>query len=51
MMFSRISAKGKVTLRLRVRQALQVKPGDRVVFLVEATSVLLQPLRAPARVT
>jgi len=41
---SRISAKGQITLPRKVRQALNVKPGDRLVFLVENTTVLLQPL-------
>jgi AbrB family looped-hinge helix DNA binding protein len=46
MMLSRISAKGQITLPRKVRQALKVKPGDRVLFLVEDTSVLLQALAA-----
>ena len=44
MILSRISAKGQITLPRKVRQALNVKPGDRLVFLVEEKTVLLQPL-------
>lgn len=44
MTFSRISEKGQITLPRKVRQALQVKPGDRVLFVVEDQSVRLQPL-------
>jgi antitoxin PrlF len=44
MILSRISAKGQITLPRKVRQALNVKPGDRLVFLVENKTVLLQPL-------
>jgi len=46
MMVSQISAKGQITLPRRVRQALKLKPGDRVFFLVDEISVLLQPLAA-----
>jgi len=44
MILSRISAKGQITLPRKVRQALNVKPGDRLVFLVENRTVVLQPL-------
>jgi AbrB family looped-hinge helix DNA binding protein len=43
---SRLSAKGQITLPRKVRQALKVKPGDRVLFLVEDEMVRLQPLAA-----
>jgi antitoxin PrlF len=44
MILSRVSSKGQVTLPRKVRQALQLKPGDRVVFLVDQETVTLQPL-------
>jgi antitoxin PrlF len=44
MILSRISPKGQITLPRKVRQALDVKPGDRVLFLVEDKTVLLQPV-------
>ena len=44
MILSRISAKGQITLPRKIRQALDVKPGDRVLFLVEEKTVLLQPV-------
>jgi AbrB family looped-hinge helix DNA binding protein len=43
---SRISAKGQITLPRKVRQALNVKPGDRVLFLIEPEAVRLQALAA-----
>jgi AbrB family looped-hinge helix DNA binding protein len=46
MTLSRISAKGQITLPKKVRQELHVKPGDRVLFLVEETSVVPQALAA-----
>ena len=46
MILSRISSKGQVTLPRKVRQALQVKPGDRVFFVVEDDTVILHPLAA-----
>jgi antitoxin PrlF len=46
MAHSILSAKGQVTLPRKVRQALKVKPGDRVLFLVEDEVVRLQPLAA-----
>jgi len=44
MILSRISAKGQITLPLKVRKALELKPGDRVIFLIEDKTVLLQPI-------
>jgi AbrB family looped-hinge helix DNA binding protein len=41
---SRVTSKGQITLPRKVRQALAVKPGDRVQFLVEDQAVLLRPL-------
>jgi AbrB family looped-hinge helix DNA binding protein len=46
MILSRISSKGQVTLPRKVRQALQVKPGDRVLFVVADDTVILQLLAA-----
>lgn len=44
MISARVSAKGQITLPERVRQALEVKPGDRVLFVVEDKRVVLQPM-------
>jgi AbrB family looped-hinge helix DNA binding protein len=44
MILSRISPKGQITLPRKVRQALDVKAGDRVLFLVEDKTVRLQPV-------
>ena len=44
MITARISPKGQITLPKKVRQALAVKPGERVMFQVEADGVLLKPL-------
>jgi AbrB family looped-hinge helix DNA binding protein len=44
MIISRVSSKGQVTLPRKVRQALQLKPGDQVVFLLDEETVTLQPL-------
>ena len=44
MISSKISAKGQITLPRKVRQALAVKPGDSVLFLLENKTVVLQPL-------
>jgi AbrB family looped-hinge helix DNA binding protein len=46
LILSRISAKGQITLPRKVRQALHLEPGDRVLFLVENETVTLQPLTA-----
>jgi AbrB family looped-hinge helix DNA binding protein len=46
MILSRISAKGQVTLPRKVRQTLQVKPGDQVEFVLKQDTVVLQPLTA-----
>jgi AbrB family looped-hinge helix DNA binding protein len=43
---AKISAKGQITLPRTIRQALDVKPGDRVLFFVENGSVRLQALPA-----
>ncbi len=44
MILARISPKGQVTLPWRVRQALDVRPGDRVLFVVEDKRVVLRPM-------
>jgi AbrB family looped-hinge helix DNA binding protein len=43
---SRISAKGQITLPRKVRLALKVKAGDRVLFVVQKEGVQLQPVPA-----
>ena len=44
MITAKISAKGQITLPKRVRQALAVKPGEQVLFVVEDKTVWLRPL-------
>src|SRR5262245_2739877 len=44
MVASKISSKGQITLPLAVRKALNAKPGDRVLFMVENGKVVLRPL-------
>ncbi len=46
MILSKISSKRQITLPRKVRQALHLEPGDRVLFLVEDETVTLQPLAA-----
>lgn len=46
MILSRISAKGQITLPKKVRQTLEVNPGDRVLFVIEDDTVVLKPLTA-----
>jgi AbrB family looped-hinge helix DNA binding protein len=41
---ARISAKGQITLPRKIRKALAVEPGDRLVFALERGSVFLRPL-------
>ncbi len=41
---TKISAKGQITLPQKVRKALAVKPGDRLVFVVEGATVSLRSL-------
>jgi AbrB family looped-hinge helix DNA binding protein len=48
MILSRLSSKGQITLPRKVRQALNIKPGDRVLFLVENETVRLQPVATPS---
>src|SRR5258708_7826191 len=42
MISTRVSPKGEITLPKRIRQALQVKPGDRVCFESGDKTVLLR---------
>ena len=42
MYISRISSKGQITLPRNVRQALQVRPGERVLFSIGEHGVVLQ---------
>jgi antitoxin PrlF len=44
MISSRISSKGQITLPKRVRQALNVSSGERVVFVLEGRSVVLRAM-------
>jgi AbrB family looped-hinge helix DNA binding protein len=44
MLTAKVSSKGKITLPLRVRQALNVQPGGHVLFVVRDKSVLLRPI-------
>jgi antitoxin PrlF len=44
MITAKISSKGQITLPRRIRQALDVKPGERVLFVVEQERVVLRPM-------
>ena len=44
MILSKISSKGQITLPRKVRQALHLELGDRVLFLVDGEIVTLQPV-------
>jgi antitoxin PrlF len=44
MITSRISSKGQITLPKGVRRALDVKPGEQVIFVVKDNAVVLQSL-------
>ncbi len=44
MITAKISSKGQVTLPRRVRQALDVQPGERVLFVVGDKSVELRAI-------
>jgi AbrB family looped-hinge helix DNA binding protein len=44
MITAKITEKGEITLPRRVRQALNVKPGERVQFIVGDESVVLRPV-------
>jgi AbrB family looped-hinge helix DNA binding protein len=46
MITARVSSKCQVTLPKRVRQALQVEPGERVLFVVADKTVELRSLGA-----
>ena len=46
MVTAKLSAKSQITLPRQVRQALDVKPGERVVFTVAEGSVVLHALGA-----
>lgn len=40
-----ITAKGQITIPKNVRQALDLKKGDRVVFMLEGEQAILIPVR------
>ncbi len=44
MITAKISSKGQITLPRMVRQALEVGPGERVIFTVEDRTVVLRAL-------
>lgn len=44
MISARISSKGQITLPRSIRQVLDVRPGDRVLFVVEDETVSIQPM-------
>ena len=44
----KISSKGQVTIPKEVREALGLKPGDRVEIKVEGNIAVLEPLRKPS---
>jgi AbrB family looped-hinge helix DNA binding protein len=44
MITAKISSKGQITLPRKVRQALDVSPGERVTFTVEDRAVVLRAL-------
>lgn len=44
MLSAKVSSKGQITLPKRVRQALDVRPGERLMFLVEDQSVVLRAM-------
>lgn len=48
MKLSRISSKGQVTIPKAVRQALGVKPGDLISFVVQKDVVSLKAVRSLA---
>jgi AbrB family looped-hinge helix DNA binding protein len=43
---AKITSKGQITVPLRVRRALGVKPGDRIVFDLGGAEVVVRPIRA-----
>ncbi len=44
MITAKISSKGQITLPRSVRRALDVKPGERVLFVMENRKVMLRPI-------
>ena len=41
---AKISSKGQITLPRKIRQSLNAKPGDRVIFVVGDNTVALRPI-------
>ena len=48
MSMAKISSKGQIALPKRVREALEVKPGDMVEIEVKANVALLRALKKPS---
>lgn len=44
MLTAKISSTGQITLPKSIRRVLEVKPGERVLFVVEDRTVLLRPM-------
>ena len=40
-----VSSKGQVTIPVRIRRRLGLKPGDRIEFVVKAGMTTIQPVR------
>ena len=49
MVESRITSKGRTTLPKPVREALGVKPGDRVRYFIQGDDVRIKPVRPLSR--
>lgn len=45
MVGSKITSKGQTTIPKRIRERLQLEPGDRVLFVERKDEVVLQPVK------
>lgn len=45
MVGSKITSKGQTTIPKRIRERLQLEPGDRVLFVERQDEVVLQPVK------
>jgi AbrB family looped-hinge helix DNA binding protein len=43
MPYSTITSKGQTTLPLKIREALQLKPGDRISYEIQGDTVVIKP--------